>query len=449
MRQSLLRQIQLAGLVRGDSLLVGVSGGVDSVVLLHLLHELGTETGLQLQVAHLDHQIRPESSADADFVRQLCAEKGLPCLVECCAVQQLAAEQKLSLEMAARQARREFLQRAAAEVEAAAIVLAHHRDDQVETFFQRLVRGSGTSGLTAMRSLQGQWWRPLLECSREQILVYAAENGLTWVEDASNADPAYLRNRLRHQFLPQLRELNPQLDQRWQELCRQLQDEDDYWTRQVEAVFPLIVSSGEDGLRLQRDGLLALPRALRVRVLREALRQLRGDLQRLEAVHLSAIDGLLSGERSQAQLDLPGCWVARRYQELWFRNEAPILLPDYQLELPMPGELQLPCGRIVRTCLQDEQLGESLRVAEFSVSALNGPLVIRNWRAGDSFSPEGMQGTKLLKCFFGDEKVELEERRRVPLLVSGATILWLLGRRRSGHATAGQNAGQVLRLELV
>ena len=449
MHQTLMQQIRRARLLGEDTLLVGVSGGVDSVLLLHLLYELRAEHGLRLQVAHLNHQIRPESSADADFVRELCVDLDLPCTVACCDVPQLAAAQKVSIEMAARQARRDFLQQVAAEIGASVIALAHHRDDQVETFFQRLVRGSGTSGLAAMRSLQGPWWRPLLDCSRQQILACAVERGLAWVEDASNADPAYLRNRLRHNLLPQLRELNPQLDSRWYELCRQLQDEDDYWADQVAAVFPGLVVACVDGLRLRREGLLGLPRALCVRVLRESLRQVRGDLQRLEAVHLNSIDVLLRAERSQAQLDLPGCWVARRYEELWFRRVPPVSLVDYKLELPVPGELQLPCGRVVSARLQDEQQGESPRVAEFCAAALEWPLIIRNWRAGDSFTPEGMSGTKRLKCFFGDEKIELEERSRIPLLVSGGTILWLLGQRRSGHAVAGQKVGQVLRLELI
>ncbi len=443
------QQLLAVGFARDDSLLVAVSGGVDSVVLLHLFLELQAEHGLCLQVAHLDHQIRPESSADADFVRQLCGRLNLPCHIEVCNVPEFAAEQKISIEMAARQVRRDFLQRIADEIGAHLIVLAHHRDDQVETFFQRLLRGSGTAGLAAMRTVQDRWWRPLLACSRQQILAYAAARQLRWVEDASNADPSYLRNRLRHQLLPQLRELNPQLDERWSELCNQLQDEDDYWQQQVAEVLPGLIKASMEGLRLDLKSLVALPKALRIRVLRGALRQLRGDLQRLSAVHLNAIEALLQAERSQAQLNLPGCWVARRYQDLWLRCEPPTLLPDYQLELPVPGELLLPCGRVVQVCLQDEQQGESPRVAELCVAELRFPLSVRNWRSGDSFTPQGMLGSKRLKRFFGDQKVELEERNRIPLLVSGGTILWLMGQRRSRHAEAGQKAGQILRLELI
>ncbi|NOY12488.1 MAG: tRNA lysidine(34) synthetase TilS [Deltaproteobacteria bacterium] len=448
MQSSFDQQISAAGLVPGDKLLVAVSGGIDSVVLLHLLHSVAAARRLQLSVAHLDHRIRPESVADADFVRRLCVDWGIPCVVESRDIPQLAVAQKISLEMAGRQARREFLLRQADQVGARLIALAHHRDDQVETFLLRLLRGSGVAGLAAMRPLRDCWWRPLLECSRDEILNYARQQQLEWVEDVSNVDTIYLRNRLRHQLLPQLRDVNPQLDRRLAELCRQLQVDDDYWRRQVAEILPSVTLASEDGLRLDRRSLLALPEALRVRVLREALRQVRGDIQRLEAVHLHAVTDLLSSERSQAQLDLPACWVARRYEQLWLRRRAAKRLPAYDLPLSVPGELQLPCGRSLRAQLRDEVTGESTWVAEFSLAGLKEPLRVRNWRAGDRFEPQGLAGSKRLKRLFSDQQIELEERLRVPLLVSGETILWVVGLRRSRRAPVVAKPGEILHLAL-
>ncbi|MEA3545829.1 MAG: tRNA lysidine(34) synthetase TilS, partial [Thermodesulfobacteriota bacterium] len=292
--------------------LVAVSGGVDSVVLLHLLWSLKETLNLSLEIAHLDHQIRPESVNDADFVRGLCVQWNLPCYIETCQVSVLAERSKLSLEMAGRQARREFLQRIAEQTDTQRIVLAHHQDDQVETFMLRLLRGSGQSGLAAMRIHQGTWWRPLLSCSREQILEHARQHNLDWVEDESNSDPTFLRNRLRGLLLPQLRKINPRFDPHIAGLTQQFQLEEDYWQGQVEQKLPDLVVSRGDGLRLNRPLLLAQHPALRLRLLREGLRQVRGDLQRIEAAHLRAVEGLLLRRRSQVQLDLPGCWVARR-----------------------------------------------------------------------------------------------------------------------------------------
>ncbi len=445
-----LEQAVIQRLPHGSrKLLVAVSGGVDSVVLLHLLQSLAGALNLSLQVAHLDHQLRPESSGDADFVKKLCAQWSIPCHIETCDVAALANESKLSLEMAGRQARREFLQRLAVQADADLIVLAHHRDDQVETFLLRLLRGSGLSGLAAMRVNQDAWWRPLLDCSRKEIMAYAQAHDLDWVEDASNRDPVFLRNRLRAQIVPQLQELNPQFGTRLAGLTRQIQIEENYWQEQVDCQFQALVIASDDGIRLDRTALLQVHPALRLRLLREALRRVRGDLQRIEAVHLQAVAGLLLNSRSQAQLDLPDAWVARRYETLWFRVAAPELPVAYDLSLDVPGAVELPDGRVLRLSLSTEQGGESASIAEFSVADLSAPLRVRSWQSGDRFVPQGMTGHKRLKCYFSDNKIELEERLRVPVLVSGETIIWLGGMRRSNQKVASLDGGTILRVELL
>jgi len=450
MKLSLLTKSLISTFPSGtESLLVAVSGGIDSVVLLHALKSVSAELGIMLEVAHLDHQIRPESSADADFVQKLCVQWDLPCHVESCDVPALAGEDKISLEMAGRQARREMLLRVVGRMADGLIAVAHHRDDQVETFMLRLLRGSGQSGLSSMRIQQGLWWRPLLGCSREQIVAYARQHELSWVKDQSNSDPTFLRNRLRTQLLPQLVEINPQFYNRIAGLTGQFQREDDYWQEQVKENFTDLVVSRHDGLRLSRPALLQIHPALRIRILREALRQARGDLQRIESVHLQAIESLLVSQRSQAQLDLPGCWVARRYQTLWFRDVAPLLAESFALSLPIPGELELPDDRVLRASLQPEEEGESLNVTEYCFADLPQPLRVRSWRAGDQFEPSAMVGHKRLKNFFVDNRVELEQRLKTPLLVSGEKILWVVGMRRSRHAIAGHDKGPVLRVELL
>ncbi|MFK5926843.1 MAG: tRNA lysidine(34) synthetase TilS, partial [Desulfuromusa sp.] len=311
-----------------------------------------------------------------------------------------------------------------------------------------LLRGSGQAGLAAMRIHLGLWWRPLLGCSREQILDYARHHELTWVEDESNSDPAFLRNQLRSRIIPQLLKINPNFNKQVAGLTQQFQLEEDYWQEQIEQQFAELVVSRADGLRLSRIALLTIHPALRMRILREALRQIRGDLQRIETIHLQAIEGLLTGQRSQAQLDLPECWVARRYEAIWFRDVVPVLPESFDLLLPILGEVELPDGRIIRSSLQDEQEGESSNVAEFSFAELPPLLQVRSWRPGDRFEPQGMVGHKRLKRFFIDSRVELEGRLRVPLLVVDEKILWVVGMRRSRHAVAGHDSGRILRIEL-
>ncbi|MCK4502020.1 MAG: tRNA lysidine(34) synthetase TilS, partial [Desulfuromonadales bacterium] len=149
------------------------------------------------------------------------------------------------------------------------------------------------------------------------------------------------------------------------------------------------------------------------------------------------------------QLDLPDAWVARRYETLWFRVAAPELPVAYDLSLDVPGAVELPDGRVLRLSLSTEQGGESASIAEFSVADLSAPLRVRSWQSGDRFVPQGMTGHKRLKCYFSDNKIELEERLRVPVLVSGETIIWLGGMRRSNQKVASLDGGTILRVELL
>lgn len=446
--RSLLSHVESALPEDGQNILVAVSGGVDSVVLLHTLCQLRDRYDINLRVAHLNHQIRLESADDAEFVRRLCALWQVPCHIASVAVPVLARKHRQSLEMAGRHARRELFLDLAATHECSLVALAHHRDDQVETFMMRLVRGSGQAGLAAMARCEGVWWRPLLECTRAQVLAYARQQKLEWVEDSSNRDPVYLRNRMRHQVLPLLRELNPAFDERTEGLISQLRVDEDFWQQQVGAQFDSLVLSEKDGLRLDRARLLDLHPALRMRVIREALLRVRGGLTGIEGCHLVAVAGLLVGQRSQAQLDLPGCWVARRYETLWLREFAPHQSPDYNKTLSLPGRIELPGGQWLQSSFAEESRGESPQAVELDISGLRLPLSVRSWQPGDRFQPLGMAGTKKVKNFLGDAKVEFEERQRVVVLADADKILWLVGLRRSVHAVASSDCRRILRLEL-
>lgn len=430
-------------------IVVAVSGGVDSVVLLHLLQRISVSRPLSLTVAHLNHCIRPQGEADARFVAQLCADLRLSCHIESCDVPALARRDKLSLEMAGRQARRGFLQRVAAARCAGRVALGHHRDDQVETFLLRLSRGSGVTGLAGMAMDDGLWWRPLLACGRQQLLAYAASHRLAWVEDASNHDPDFVRNRLRSRVVPQLYKINPRFAERLGELTRQIRTEEDYWQQQVDDHFPAALLSADDGLRLSRDLLLAMHPAVRMRLLREGVRRVRGHLQGIEAIHLHALDGLIGNPRSQAQLDLPGCWAARRYGELWLREHPPVRQSPYEVPLAVPGDTFLPGGQTLRATLAETAGAESQDCVEFALERLPGDLYVRNWRSGDRLEPLGMVGQKRLKRLFSDLRIEHEERFLVPLLYSATTLLWVAGLRRSRHAVTDSCAGPVLRVKLI
>jgi tRNA(Ile)-lysidine synthase len=432
----------------GSRVLVAVSGGVDSMVLLYLLSGIAAKLDLSLGVAHVDHQIRSSSHVDADFVRNACADLGLPFHLRTVNVPKLAAACGASLELAGRNARRTFFCHLREKYGYDRIALAHHQQDQVETFLLRVIRGTGVSGLASMRTIDGFWWRPLLCCSRQQIELYAQAHDVRWREDETNRDVDYLRNLIRLKLVPCMTTVNPQFGPRIENLIEQVQQEEDFWILQVRAAYERVLLDDSDGLRFDRRGLLEIHPALRLRLYRYALAQVRDSLQGLEAIHLHDVDALLRCERSQSQIDLPGVWVARRYECLWLRKQAPQKVSFLTKQLSPPTQLEWLDGLWLKATFIEKSFGETPCAVEFDWDRLEGLLTVRNWKAGDRFVSQGMSGHKRIKRLFGDAKIELEQRSRIPLITCGEEILWVAGVRRSQVAPVTADSRRILRLEL-
>ncbi len=432
-------------LPEAGGVLVALSGGGDSVALLHLLLHLAPHFSLQVKAAHLDHGIRAESGRDVEFVRQLCRKWKVPLTVEHLDVPRLARERGQGLEEAGHELRREFLQRTADSLGCDYIALGHHRGDQAETLLMRLVRGSGMTGLAAMQPLNGRLIRPLLDFSRKQVEDYLKAIGQNYLQDASNDDLYYTRNRLRHRVLPELAELNPRLEENLAALTRRISFEEDFWQQKVKEALCAVRTLGEGELWLDRPAVLKLHPALRARVLRQALQDVRGDLRGIGAVHVEALEKLLEAAAPQAEAHLPGAWGGRRYERLWLRPAPPKMTAPFSVEVPGPGEVQLPDGRRMLFSLESVPQGESLLAVEFPAHLVPFPLTVRSFRPGDRFHPCGAPGSRKLKKFFIDAKIERETRASVPLL-EGRQILWLAGLARCQQWPCAEGEGPVLRV---
>ena len=437
--------VKQARVVSGDRILVALSGGVDSVVLLDLLLQAAQTLEFEVRAAHLDHGMRPESGRDAEFVQAYCLQRQVLLRVGHRDIPALAAASKQGLEEAARDARRAFLLQQAQFAGCNLIALGHHRDDQAETFLQRLLRGSGLSGLAGMRLRSDPFIRPLLPFSRSQILHHLATCRLPHVEDLSNADITFTRNRLRHDLLPRLREFNPRIDEHLARLSRRIALEEDYWGLQVAMQLDSLCEGGPGELWLSREGLGRLHPALRARVLRGALERLRGDLRGVTAPHLAAIEDLLDSPRPESEIHLPGVWAARRYQKLWLRTEVPPVAGGFAVAVPGPGVYDLPGGGRLQVALTDACAGEDRWTVEFDAASVVFPLLVRAFLPGDRFYPSGAPGHRKLKDFFIDLKLERELRRSLPLVVADE-ILWIPGLRRCHGRRPRQEGGAVLRL---
>jgi len=427
----------------GQGVLVAVSGGADSVALLHLLHHAAGPHGFRLFAAHFDHALRPDSATDADFVAELCASRGIPLRRERCDVASWADARGAGVEEAARHLRYAFLERCADELGCRTIALGHHRQDQAETVLHRMVRGSGLAGLAAMRSRRGCLARPLLSFDQVELRDYLADRRIAYREDPSNADVAYTRNRLRHVALPQLRLLNPRVDEALEQLAEIAAVEEDFWRGHLEVLRNRLGGAGGD---LSVRALAALHAAERRRLLL-ALLQEQGRRQ-IESRHVLAVERLVLSPRPQGHLDLPGVSVDRRYDRLTLGSSSRETCEAWSLTVEGPGRYVLPSGGEVVVGTATVGTGESRWRVEFPLYGLDYPLQIRPFRPGDRIGLGGARGHKKVKKVFAEARLDREARGCLPLLARGDEILWVPGLRRSGDHLAGKGPGGVLSVEL-
>ncbi|HBG07328.1 MAG: tRNA lysidine(34) synthetase TilS [Geobacteraceae bacterium GWC2_58_44] len=438
----------------GETVVVAVSGGADSVALLDILARLG-DLALRLVVAHLNHGLRGRASdGDEEFVSGRAAQYGLPFVLQRTDVKALAASSRLSLEDAGRRARYAFFARVAKEHGATSIALAHHLDDQAETVLIRLLRGAGASGLSAMGSgCRGILKRPLLQVSRSELEHYLKGRGLSYRTDATNADTAILRNSIRHELIPFLRKYNPKVSERLAATAEILACDEELLEQLTETAYARLARSGPSAIVLEIEALARERRGLRLRLYRRALLELRGDLRHIGLAHLEAIDRLTASERPNSRLKLPGeCHVSRSYGRLSFAASEVAPDPGWELAVegegsyPLPGGGRLLVQRLPRPLELDPG---SRRVAYLNPEKAPFPWLLRGFAPGDRFTPLGMSGAQKVKDLFINEKIPHNERGRVPLLVSCGRIICVLGVRMGDHARLTAATGAALRVEIL
>jgi len=450
----------------GDGILVAVSGGPDSVALLHILYELKNELDLHLEVAHLQHGIRgEEAKEDARFVAALAQQLGLPFHLKEIDLPAIKTESgKGNLEALARAERYRFFADVVRARKLDKVATAHTQDDQAETVLMWLLRGTGMKGLGGMKPLHhidtseaegGESLavvRPLLDVSKSEILEYLKEEQFSFRIDRSNLDPALLRNWIRLELLPTIqRRVGKNVAAR---LCRQaelIRDEDDFLDQLARRRYDAM--RGARGLN--RTVLLQEPKALQRRVLRLWIEQVRGHLRGLDSVHVEEILCLIDAKAPQGRISIPGGWeLAREYDALMLekgRRGSKRLCYSYKFEV---GEV-LPiheAGAEIRSERSGGPIDRwptELTEAVFDLDELPGNLDVRNFRPGDRFRPLGMSGHKKVKDLLIDSKVPLSIRATLPLLAMEQEVLWIPGYARSGIARVSEKTHSILRIKLV
>lgn len=403
----------------GERVLCAVSGGADSMALLHRLWAGREALGITVLAAHLDHGLRGEEALrDATFVEDWCRERAIPCAVGHADAAAWAGENGLGVEEAARELRYAFLERTADEWRCERIATAHTADDNSETILFHLLRGSGAAGLRGIPRERGRIIRPLLDTSREEIERYLLENDIPHVEDSSNASDAYVRNRLRHQVMPVLRELNPRLDAAMGRAALLLDRDERYLNAQAAA----FLKETSDGESLPLSALNALDPAVASRAVRLFWRQ---------SLSFEQAESVLAFARGTERgfLDLPGGRLRRERGRLYRSGEEPTA-PLPERELPFGGSLSVPeAGLVVESeiRMKSQEIYGLFKTYDFKYESICGRILCTGRRDGDRFHPAGRGCSKSLKALFGEAGLTKAERERVPVLRDEAGILAVLG----------------------
>lgn len=460
--------------VRRDSVLVlGVSGGPDSLALLHALavgghREAPLHPPANLVVGHLNHGLRPEAAGDAQRVARICAGWEVACFVEEADVGAEARAEGLSLEEAGRLTRYRFLAALARRVDAAGVAVGHNADDQAETVLMHFLRGAGLAGLRGMlpagpmpEAPDLTLFRPLLDVSREEVERYCREQALEPLVDASNVDATFFRNRLRHELLPRLEAYNPQIRERLQHTAAVLAA--DYELLQQlrrEAWAEILREGGATWLRVDLDAWRALPLSLRRSTIRHAVWKLRSSLRDVTFAPVEQAREVAEQGDVGAQAALPGGLVLTVEYDAWrlAAEEAspPARLPqlpgDEALKLSLPGRVFLAGAWFLEA--------EACREISPKVVQENGDpwlayvdvgpaerLLVRPRRSGERFRPLGMEGhSAKVSDVMINEKIPAGLRPRWPLVANGEHLIWLVGHRLDRRARVTSSSGQVWRL---
>jgi len=421
-------------------LLLAVSGGIDSVVLLHLLHVHDYE----VEVAHCNFCLRgADADGDAHFVQALAESYGYTCHQQRFDTQKFAQERGISTQMAARELRYKWLFSLLEQQQCDYLLTAHHADDQLETVLLNWVRGTGLTGLSGIKPKKGKLVRPLLFAAKSEIEEYARQNALKWREDASNQSDRYRRNALRHHVMPKLKALNPNLLQTAAETIEQLQQTEKLVAHSLQQQAQAITKHQvEEGFTIDANLLQQQPAPLLL--LHFLLKPLGASFRQVKAIH----------KMLEQQ---PGSTFSLPEHQVWADRLQLIVIPkedgspkatSVKLEAA-PGQTTFLKGIFqleMLTRAQFKGFGKDRQAACFDADRLQFPIHIRTWQEGDRMRPLGMQGHKKVSDLLIDAKVPLPQKGKIPVLETAGRIIWVVGIRQSEYGKVTEATERICRI---
>jgi len=452
--------IQQHQLISGGKLVVAVSGGPDSVCLLHILTKLQKELQTSLHIAHLNHKLRgAESEADAEYVSELARKFNIPATIEGREVKGYQRQKRLSLEEAAREVRYGFLAEVAKAIGADLVAVGHTRDDHIETILLHLIRGTGTRGLRGLQPAT-EWKsktgsiiiiRPLLEVSRKETEEYCQRHGLKPRTDASNISLSPLRNRVRQQLFPLLESYNPGIAETILRTAQIAGDDIDFLDKEVARLWDNIIQEQPNAIVLDKRKFDPLPPTLKRYLLRAAVGKMLGSAKDIEMRHIEEMISALS-KAAGKRLNLPGGLIfSIEYDRYLLASDPtalsplPILSGEFQIKIP--GETLIPGWLVKATVVKEKGSTKNDSTAYFDLNKTGDRLLVRPRKRGDRFQPLGLSKPKKLNEFMIDAKIPQAWRKHIPIVCSPAQIIWVVGWRIDERVKVSEDTEKVLCLK--
>ncbi|WHH57557.1 tRNA lysidine(34) synthetase TilS [Petroclostridium sp. X23] len=446
----------------GDGVVVGVSGGPDSVCLLHVLNEIKDEYDIRLYAAHINHRLRgQDAEEDALYVKQLCDMLRIPFFINTEDIKRISKEKGISEEAAGREVRYAFFFELARQKGAQKIAVAHHLNDQAETVLMRFIRGAGLEGLAGIKPhRQDGVVRPLLEISREQVEEYCIQHDLRPRLDETNLEAVYTRNKLRLDLIPRIiKDYNPNFIQTAVQNAKLIAEDHQFIEEYIDGIISEKIRKDKRGVFISINFLTAQHAAIQKRIIRRAIHAFNGNTANIEYRHIEEIVQMLKDSAAQRvtgkAADLPGhIRVEVVYDALYVTDKTKKKEQrdfNYLLQIDEPILIRevnmIAVARVVDT-EQLEGIEFNRFTKAFDYNSIKEEIYIRNRLPGDTFMPSGMKGTKKLKDFFIDLKVPKYKRDTVPLVVAGHDIIWVAGYRVSEKFKCASESKKVLIIEL-
>lgn len=444
---------------KGDRIIVALSGGPDSVCLIHILSKISKEYGFTLYAAHFNHQIRGIAAhRDALYAMEFCDSLGIRCFLKSMDVPSYAKEKKLTMEEAARILRYEMLFQLKKETGADKIAVAHNLDDQAETVMMRIMRGTGLNGIKGMDYKRPDGIiRPLMDVLKHDIEKYCKDNKLEPRIDHTNLEDEYTRNKIRIHLLPYIeREYASNIKEILSRMANGLREDSCFIEKTADERYKNLSSViDKDTVRIDLDLIEYEDISIAKRILRNAYKDLEGSYKGLETVHLDDILDLIQNPKKEARINIPkGIIADKRGSYLYItRKEVKTEIIEYEMEIPVNRSviiqelgIKVEAQRISKEKSKMFSTGNSTK--SFDVDKISGKLKIRNRRNGDKIKPLGLGGTKKVKDILIDSKVPLENRNNVPVICDDEKILWLAGYCMSEEAKISDSTKEVIRITI-